>query len=64
MDKIEFIGYWTGRSTTRFIVTYTGISRTVKGFKLMQKVAKVCKIDTQDPSALTNNVFECLKYIH
>ena len=64
MDLIEFIGYTgSGRYTTRMILAYGGVSASIQGCKFIEKLARVHKINTQDPNAVTNNVFECLKYI-
>lgn len=64
MDRIEFIGYTgSGRYTTRMRLAYGDVSASIQGCKFMEKLARVYKTNTQDPNAVTNNVFECLKYI-
>jgi hypothetical protein len=57
------VGYYIGRYSTRFILVVLRVKLIVSGYTYTGKVAKCHKINNLDPAVVTENVFECLKYI-
>lgn len=56
-------GYVTGRLFTRIVKIYlTGKLFDAAGPKVA-KLANDHKIDSKDPEAVTNNLYDCIKYL-
>lgn len=64
MSKItEEIAFSIGYYGTKVVMYYSGVTVGMKVVKFVRNVACVHKINTSDPTVVTNNVFKCLKYI-
>ena len=62
MDAFS-LGYYIGRYSTRVVLYACKATMAVNGYRRLSNVARVHKIATYDPQAVTNNVFACLEYV-
>jgi len=62
MDTYTF-GYFIGRYSTRVALYACEATLALNGYRRLSNVARLHKIDTNDPQAVTENVFSCLEYI-
>lgn len=62
MDSYR-LGYICGRIFTRITIVYTGARASVNTFRMVDKVANIDKINSNNPDAVTKNLFDCLEYI-
>jgi hypothetical protein len=57
------VGYVTGRCCSK-LIKYAGAAQLAKfGYYKVVKIAANHKVNSSDADVVTNNVFECLKYI-
>jgi len=56
-------GYYIGRLFTRTVKVYLAGKLVKKAFYRVDKISECHKINSADPEAVTNNVFNCLEYL-
>ena len=56
-------GYLAGRFFTRVVKVYLAGKIINSTAGKLGKVSKSCKIDSKDPAAVTENIFNCLEYL-
>jgi len=59
----EKAGYVCGRLSAKVVLEFTGYKTVTGTCVLVDKVARLHKIKNHIPEVVTENVFECLKYI-
>jgi hypothetical protein len=59
----ERFAYEAGRYTSKVVFTVLGYKTVRSSLRFVRKVAINHSIDTLDAAVVTQNVFDCLKYI-
>jgi len=57
------VGYYIGRYSARVIFVIMRVKLVISGYGYVGNVARCHKINNLEPDIVTENVFECLKYI-
>ena len=70
MDSYS-LGYYAGRLVTKIVLVFSkstivaaaAANIAVSGYPTLSKIAKAHRISSNDSAAVTQNIFDCLKYI-
>lgn len=65
------LGYYAGRLVTKIVIGFSkstvvaaaGAKIALSGYPTLSKIAKAHRINSNDPAAVTKNLFDCIKYI-
>lgn len=57
------VGYFIGRWGTRYVKCVSVVKLATSGVRGVKYVAEHHKIDSNNPAAVTENIFKCLKYL-
>lgn len=60
---LEKVGYLVGKYGTKVVKYITAAQLAQSGFRQVSKIASIHKIDSSSPAIVTENLFNCLKYI-
>lgn len=57
------LGYKCGRIATRLLFYYSGTNTAIRSYWFIDSVARARKINSNDPSIVSENLFKCLEYL-
>lgn len=60
---LEKVGYVVGKYGTKVVKYITAAQLAQSGFRKVSKIASKHKIDSSNSAIVTENLFNCLKYI-